>query len=443
MKKQKRSDFSGFYKLPIKKRHEILQKHTGLNSKELKTLGRNSALPHEIADIMIENVIGTTQLPIGVATHFRINHVDRIIPMAIEETSVVAAASNAAKLAQPGDGFRASSDEPIMIGQIQLMGIKNVAKAKRDIISNFSAIKSIVNSRDSMLLKLGGGIKGVEVRDFNTERGSMIIVHLLVDVRDAMGANAVNTYCEIVAPYLEELTGGRSVLKILSNLAVRRMVRASAVWKKDVIGADVIEGILDAYAFAKVDHFRAATHNKGVMNAIDSILIATSNDWRAVEAGAHAYASLSGKYMPLTSYEKNKNGDLVGRIELPMAIGLVGGATKIHPISQIVLKILKVKSAQELAEIAACVGLASNFAALRAMVTDGIRKGHMKLHATNLAHMAGANGDEIAIVAKQMVSEDAITFSRAKEILAAYRHRMRDEQIGKIVKNVKKKIHKK
>jgi hydroxymethylglutaryl-CoA reductase len=440
---KKRSEFSGFYKLPIKRRHEILQKHTGLSRREIKLLGRSSALPHEIADLMIENVIGTTQIPIGIATHFKINHIDRLIPMAIEETSVVAAASYAAKLAQPGDGFRASSDEPIMIGQIQLMGIKNVAKAKRDIIANFSAIKNIVNSRDSMLLKLGGGIKGVEVRDFSTERGNMIVVHLLVDVRDAMGANAVNTYCEIVAPYLEELTGGRSVLKILSNLSLRRMVRASAVWKKDVVGADVIEGILDAYAFAKADHFRAATHNKGIMNAIDSLLIATSNDWRAVEAGAHAYASITGKYMPLTSYEKNKNGDLVGHIELPMAIGLVGGATKIHPVSQIVLKILNVKSAQELAEIAASVGLASNFAALRAMVTDGIRKGHMKLHATNLAHMAGAKGDEISIVARQMVADDTVAFSKAKEILQAYRHRIRDQQIDKLVKNVRKKIHKK
>jgi hydroxymethylglutaryl-CoA reductase len=293
-----------------------------------------------------------------------------------------------------------------------------------------------------MLVKLGGGLKDVEVRDLHTERGSMIIVHLFVDVRDAMGANAVNTYCENVAPYLEDLTGGKSVLKILSNLAVKRMARASAVWKKSVVGADVIEGILDAYAFAKADPFRATTHNKGIMNAIDAVVIATSNDWRAVEAGAHAYATTTGKYLPLTTYEKNKSGDLVGHIELPMALGLVGGATKVHPVAQVVLKIMGVKSSRDLAEIAAAIGLASNFAALRAMVKEGIRKGHMKLHATNIAHMAGARQQEIEIVSRRMVEDDCINFTKAKEILHETRMEMRKEQIDKIFKRVKKKVKK-
>lgn len=438
----KSSDVSGFYKMPMKGRLKFVRKFAGLTKGEIKILGHNSALPYDIADLMIENVIGVTQVPIGIATHFRINGRDVLIPMAIEETSVVAAASHAAKLARPG-GFKTSGDEPIMTGQIQLMDVKNMAKAKKLILSNFSAIKNITNSRDSMLVKLGGGIKGIEVRELGTDRGAMLIVHLHIDVRDAMGANAVNAFCENVAPYLEELTGGRAVLKIISNLAVKRKVRASATWKKEALGGDVIEGILDAYAFAKADPYRAATHNKGIMNAIDSIMIATSNDWRAIEAGAHAYAAMNGNYQPLTRYEKNKSGDLVGHIELPMAVGLVGGATKVHPVAQVALKILNVKSANELSEIAAAVGLANNFAALRAMVKEGIRKGHMKLHATNLAHMAGAKYGEMNIVTRRLTEGGDISYSRAKEILHETRSEMRKEQIEKIIKKVKRKVKRK
>jgi hydroxymethylglutaryl-CoA reductase len=288
---------------------------------------------------------------------------------------------------------------------------------------------------------MGGGLKDMQLRDLRTERGRMLIVHLFVDVKDAMGANAVNAYCEDVAPFLEILTGGKAGLRILSNLATSRMASATATWRKETVGADVIDRILDAQAFAAADPYRAATHNKGIMNAIDSMLIATCNDWRAVEAGAHAYAALNG-YKPLTQYERNKHGDLVGRIELPMAVGMVGGATKMHPVAQVSLKILKAKSACELAEIAACVGLACNFAAMRAMVTEGIRKGHMKLHATNIAHMAGAKEDDINAVAQRMIDEGNVSFSRARQLIKDVRRIRRKKEIRKLIHRVHERVHK-
>ncbi|MBI4154422.1 hydroxymethylglutaryl-CoA reductase, degradative [Candidatus Woesearchaeota archaeon] len=431
------SHVSEFYSLPIKKRLETMKKFARLSKKDMDVLNHNSALDHKVADMMIENVIGTTQLPIGVAPHFRVNGRDYFVPMAIEESSVVAAASHAAKLARPV-GFKAECSEPIMIGQIQLMGVKNVRKAQQKIHKNLRTIKHLANGKASMLVKLGGGIKGVETREIETERGKMLIVHILVDVRDAMGANAVNTYCEAIAPFLEDLTGGKAVLRIISNLATKRTVQAKAVWKKNVIGEKVIEGILDAYAFAKADPYRAATHNKGIMNAVDAVLIATSNDWRAAEAGCHAYASLSGKYQPLTHYWKTKNGDLAGMIEIPMPVGLVGGATRIHPVSQVVLKILDVKSVDELSCVIASAGLANNFAALRAMVSEGIRKGHMKLHATNIAHMAGAHGKEINIVAERMANENNISFSRAVELRKQVRRELTRKKLRKIIRKVKR-----
>lgn len=435
-----RSDVSGFYKLPVERRLRILRERAGLSKSDIKILAHNSALLHETADMMIENVVGTIQLPIGIATHFKINGVDKFVPMAIEESSVVAAASHAAKLARP-EGFKASSDEPLMIGQIQLKSIKNMEKAKKDIVRRFEELKSIANGRESVLVKLGGGLKGIELRELDTDRGKMLIVHLLIDVRDAMGANAVNTYCEEIAPYLEELTGGKSVLKIISNLAARRIVRGRAVWKKNDLGKETIDRILDAYAFAKADPYRAATHNKGIMNAIDAVMIATCNDWRAAEAGAHAYAALNG-YKPLTAYEKNKNGDLAGKIELPLAVGLVGGATRMHPVAQVALKILDVNSARDLAEVVACVGLANNFAALRAMVKEGIRQGHMKLHATNIAHMAGAKEEEIALVAKRLVEEGNISYSRARQAVKQVRYDIRKKKIKKLIRRVHEKVHK-
>ncbi|MCX6815365.1 MAG: hydroxymethylglutaryl-CoA reductase, degradative [Candidatus Aenigmarchaeota archaeon] len=431
-----KSDISGFHKLSVKKRLKVVGEFSSLSKDDLNVLKHNSALG-ELANKMIENVISTTQLPLGIATNFRINNKDYLIPMAIEETSVVAAASHAAKLARPA-GFTAESDEPVMIGQIQLTGIKNADLAKKKILDRKKEIMKRLENKDSILVKLGGGLKDLEIREIDSARGKMIIVHLIIDVRDAMGANAVNTYCEAIAPFLEEITGGRSVLKIISNLAVHRLVRATATWKKEVLDEALIEGMLDAAAFAGADKFRAATHNKGVMNGVDAVLIATGNDWRAVEAGAHAYATTTGEYLPLTWYEKNKRGDLVGHIELPMAVGIVGGITSIHPVAKVSLKILQVKTSRELGELAACVGLANNFAALRAMVKEGISKGHMKLHATNIAASVGAHDDEIDAVAKRLVAEGNITMNRAHEILKQMRIEMTKENIEKIL-HIKKR----
>ena len=407
------SDIHGFYKLSISERIDEIKKHVQLTADDVKAL-ENGGLDVKTADMMAENVIGTTRLPVSVATNFTINKKDYIIPMATEEPSVVAAASNAAKLARP-EGFTTSSTDPIMIGQIQMVGIEDLKYAEKNIMVNVPSIKKIANKNDSTLVKFGGGLKSIDTRVIDTERGKMLIVHLNVDVRDAMGANAVNTMCEAVAPYIEEITGGKSKLRIISNLATKRMVRARAAWKKESIGADVIDGILDAYAFAKADIYRCATNNKGVMNGIDAVVIATGNDFRAVEAGAHYYSAVNG-CKPLVKYEE-KNGNLIGTIEVPMALGIVGGATKTNPVAKVALKILGVKTSRELGEVAACVGLANNFAALRAMVTEGIQKGHMKLHAKNIAITAGAKDTEVYITAQKMVDENNISVSRATEIL--------------------------
>ncbi len=408
------SDLPGFYKMGFEDRLSEIKKIAHLTEEEINNL-RTGGINGQTADLMIENVIGTTKLPIGIATYFTINKRDYIIPMAIEEPSVIAAASHAAKLARFAGGFTATSTEPTMIGQIQVIGMEDIKYAEKMVLANTNNIKKIANKNDSTLIKVGGGAKGIETKILDTERGKMLIVHLLVDVRDAMGANAVNTMCESVAPYIEEITGGKTRLKIISNLAVKRTVKARAVWKKEVLGEDVVEAILDAYAFAKADPYRCATNNKGCMNGIDAVMISTGNDFRAIEAGAHAYAAMSG-YKPLVKYEI-KDGDLAGTIELPMAVGIVGGTTKTNPIARIALKILGVKSSRELGEVAACVGLANNFAAVRAMVTEGIQKGHMKLHAKNIAINAGAKDADVYIVAQKMIEEGNVSVSRAAELL--------------------------
>ena len=413
--KSMKSDLQGFYDLSLDERLSLVKKLCSLTEEEADTLRKTVCLPH--SDRMIENVVGTIELPLGIATNFIVNGRDMLVPMAIEEPSVVAAASHAAKLARP-EGFEASSDEPIMIGQIQLLGAGHGAAKK--ILENRNSIIEIAHAKDSVLVKLGGGLKNIEVREIETERGMMTIVHLLVNVQDAMGANAVNTMCEEVAPFIENLVGGRSLLKIISNLAVYRKTRARTVWKKEALGGDIIEGILDAYAFAKADPFRCATHNKGIMNGIDAVLIATGNDFRAAEAGAHAFAAIGG-YKPLTKYWKNENGDLVGEIELPLVAGIVGGSTNSNPIAKISLKILNVKQAHDLSEVAACAGLANNFAALRAMVKEGIQKGHMKLHAHNIALTAGATHAEAVRITDIMLSEKKISVARASELLEAMR----------------------
>lgn len=414
----KTSQISGFYKLTPDERLKIIKEFANLGDGEVKAIQSTGALAIEQVDRMIENVIGTFDVPLGIATNFLINGKDYLIPMAIEEPSVVAAASNSAKMARVKGGFEASSTEPVMIGQIQLVDVEDVTKAKEEIQSKKEEILELANQQDPILVKFGGGAKDIDVKVIDTIKGPMAIIHLLVDCRDAMGANAVNTMAEAVSPLIEEITGGKALLRIISNLAVFRLARARAVFSKDAIGGEeVVDGIINAYAFAAADPYRCATHNKGIMNGITAVVLATGNDTRAIEAGAHSYAAFRGEYKPLTSYEKNKDRDLVGSIEIPMAVGLIGGATAIHPVAKANVKILGVKTASELGEVMAAVGLAQNFAALRALATEGIQRGHMSLHARNIAQMAGARGGEIDRVVERLVAERKVRVDRAKEIL--------------------------
>jgi hydroxymethylglutaryl-CoA reductase len=342
--------------------------------------------------------------------------------MATEESSVVAAASNAAKIARIHGGFTTQCSQPLMIGQMQLLEMDDVVGAARKIMDHKEELLNLANAQDKVLLDFGGGAKDLEVRILDSPLGKMIVTHLIVDVRDAMGANAVNTMCEALAPMLEEITDGKVRLKILSNLADKRIVKAKTIFDKEKIGGEqVVDAFLESYILAAIDPYRAATHNKGIMNGIDSLIIATGNDFRAIEAGAHAYAARNGRYTSLTSYYKDKNGNLVGEIELPLAVGIVGGAGNIHPKARLCKKILGIKTAQELAEIVASLGLAQNFAAVFALSTVGIQKGHMSLHAKNIAVMAGATGDQIDIIAEQIVKENKIKLDRAKEILETLR----------------------
>jgi len=413
---KKSSMISGFYKMSIKERIDIVKKFSDLSEEEADLF--SSSLDIEIADRMIENVLGTFELPIGLAVNFLINEKDYIIPMVTEESSVVAAASNAAKIARIKGGFRTISSKPLMIGQIQILNIKNPTSAVKEIIKHKVEILKIANAQDKILVNFGGGAKDLEIRILNSPLGKMIVIHLIVDVRDAMGANAVNTMVEALAPIIEEITGGKVRLKILSNLADKRIVKAKAVFDKKKMGGEKnVDAFLESYMLASIDPYRAATHNKGIMNGIDSLIIATGNDFRAIEAGAHAYAARNGQYTSLTSYHKDENGDLVGEIELPIALGIVGGAGNIHPKAKLCKKILGIKTAQELSEIVASLGLAQNFAALFALSTVGIQKGHMSLHAKNIAVMAGAKDYEIDKVAEQMIKEGKIKLDRAKEIL--------------------------
>ncbi len=417
---EKTSVVSGFYKLPIEKRREFVTQFSTLNQDDVNSF--SSCLDLATADRMIENVLGTFELPLGLAVNFLINNKDYIIPMATEESSVVAAASNAAKIARVKGGFSTMCSKPLMIGQLQLLHIKDVATAAQNIMQHKKQLLTLANAQDKVLVDFGGGAKDIEVRILNSPLGHMIVTHLIVDVRDAMGANAVNTMCEALAPMLEEITGGKVRLKILSNLADKRLVKATATFDKEKMGGDqVVDAFLESYVLASIDPYRAATHNKGIMNGIDALIIATGNDFRAIEAGAHAYAARNGQYTSLTAYRKNKDGDLVGEIELPMAVGVVGGAANMHPKAKLCRKILGVKSAQELAEIVASLGLAQNFAALFALSTVGIQKGHMSLHAKNIAVMAGAQGEEIEKLADQLVQNGKVKLDYAKELLEKIR----------------------
>ncbi len=417
----KTSSYSGFFKLSTEERLREVAEFAGLDEKETAILGSADSLDDDKADHMIENVIGKFALPMGVAINFVINGKDVIIPMVTEEPSVVAACSNAAKMARPSGGFKASSSGNVMIAQIQVLGVAAPFAAKSSILERKDEIIRICNEKDPVLVNFGGGVKDVEVRVIDTMAGPMVIVHLLVDTLDAMGANAVNTMAEAVAPYIEEITEGSVELRILSNLADRRLVRVRATWKKeDIGGTEVVDKILNAYAFAAADPYRAATHNKGTMNGIVPVVIATGNDTRAIESGAHSYAARNGRYTSLTTWEKDENGDLVGSIEIPMAVGLVGGATKIHPAAQAAVKILGVKSAAELGQIIAAAGLANNMAAMKALATEGIQRGHMSLHARNLANTVGAKGEILETIVKQMVREKKVRLEYAQELFDKY-----------------------
>ena len=414
----KTSRIPDFYKLPLSRRLEIVKEFADLTDSEVDLLKETGSLSRDTAERMIENVVGAIPVPLGIATNFLINRRDYLVPMAIEEPSVVAAASHAAKIARSKGGFVASSTGSIMIGQVQTVKVKNPNQAKKDLLSHREDILKKANEQDPVLLSIGGGAKDLGVKVLQTQRGPMVILELYVDTKDAMGANAVNTMAEAVAPMIERITGGRVLLRILSNLATKRMAQAKVVIDRGEIGGDeVVEGIIDAYAFASADPYRAATHNKGIMNGIAAVAIATCNDHRALEAGCHAYAARNGQYLPLTTWEKNEDGDLTGVIEVPMAVGIVGGAIKTHPIAQIALKILGVKTASELGEVMAAVGLAQNFAALRALVVEGIQRGHMGLHARNIAIAAGAKGAMIDTIAEEMIRQNKIRLDTAKELL--------------------------
>jgi len=408
----------GFYKLPMEERMNVVKKLTGLSEEEARSLANTGGLPSDVADRMIENVVGGIAFPMGIAVNFKVNGRDYLVPMALEEPSVVAAASNAAKMARVKGGFSVTNTGPVMIGQIQVVEVKDPQGARTRLLERKAEILKKANDQDPMLVSLGGGAKDLNVKVLATIKGPMVVPELIVNTGDAMGANAVNTMAEAVAPMVEEITGGRVFLRIISNLADRRLVRATAVFDRDAIGGeDTVDGIVYAYAFADADPYRCATHNKGIMNGVIAVAIACGQDIRALEAGAHSYASRTGKYKPLTTWEKDANGDLVGRLEMPMAVGLVGGAAKTHPAARAAIKILGVKTATELAEVMAAVGLAQNFAALRALATEGIQRGHMKLHARNIAVSAGATGKMIDLVAQKMVEEKKIRFDRAKELV--------------------------
>jgi len=401
-----------------KEKLEIIKNFSGLTEDEIKIIENSGGgISFEQANTMVENAVGTFSLPLGIATNFRINQKDYLVPMVIEEPSVIAAASKAAKIAKILGGFTAHADESFSIGQIQVVET-DVKSCIPKILQSSKDILDIANSKSKTLSKIGKGAKEVTCKEIRTDSGPMLIVELLIDVGDAMGANITNTMCEAVAPLIEQLTGGRVVLRILSNYSTRRMVRASAIFDKQEVGGEqVVNDILLAYQFAANDEYRAVTHNKGTMNGSIAVANATGQDNRAIEAAANAFASRNGKYGSLTQWSKDQNGNLVGKIELPLSVGIVGGIINIHPMAKICTKILGVSSSQELACVIASVGLAQNFSAMRALATEGIQKGHMKLHAKNIASAAGANLEQLDKIVQKMIEENNISLNRAKELL--------------------------
>ena len=418
------SRFAGFYDQPLGDRVEQVAQWANLSVEEAATLRRAIGLDLAQADEMIENVVGLYALPLGIAVNFLINGRDVLVPMAIEEPSVVAGASFAAKLVRAGGGFQATAAPSEMIGQIQVLNVADPHSARFDLLAAREELLALADETDALLLRLGGGARDLEVRILgDTPVGSMLIVHLIFDCRDAMGANAVNTACESLGSRIEEITGGRTRLRILSNLADRRLARARCTVPADALafdglsGHEVVQRIVEASAFAAADPYRAATHNKGIMNGVDAVVLATGNDWRAVEAGAHAYAGRGCGYRSLTTWAQDSRGDLAGTLEMPIAVGVVGGTTQVHPMARLALKILGVRTARELAQVIAAVGLAQNLAALRALATEGIQRGHMQLHARQVAMAAGAQGQEIRQLAQALIARGVIRQGQAAVIL--------------------------
>jgi len=419
----KTSRIPGFYRLPVQERTALVAQWAGLSSDESALL-QPTGLGLAQADHMIENVVGIHGLPLGVAVNFFVNGRDYLIPMAIEEPSVVAGASYAAKLARAGQGFICHSTAAEMIAQIQVLDVADPWSARFELLSHRAELLALAEEVDPVIVRLGGGARDLVVEVIErSEVGPMLEVRLVYDCCDAMGANTLNTSAEWIAPRVAAITGGRVNLRIISNLADRRLARAKCTIPAQALategfpGEKVVDGIVEGYAFAVSTPYRAATHNKGIMNGVDAVVVATGNDWRAVEAGAHAYAARGGQYAPLSRWEKSVQGDLIGTLEMPMAVGIVGGATRAHPTARVALKILGVQTAKELAEVIVAVGLAQNLAALRALVTEGIQRGHMELHARQMAIAAGAVGDQIERVARQMIAEKAIRPDRAEAIL--------------------------
>ncbi len=426
------SRLSGFYKLSVSERREKVAQLSSLSAEEVEALASHGELGEVAADRMIENVIGTMSLPVGVATNFVIDGKAYLIPFCVEESSIVAAASNMAKRCLKMGGFKTNNDNPVMIAQIQILEIEDLSAAKEAILTAKYELMAMCNSLPSTMIRLGGGCKDIEVREIDTMSGPMLIVHLLVDTRDAMGANAVNTMAELVSGKIEEITSGRVHLRILSNLATHRLAKVTAEFTPEELSDDgtrengikIIKGILEAHHFAMADPYRATTHNKGIMNAISAIALACGQDWRAIEAGCHAWASVeTGSYTSMTRWERSDEGNLVGSIETPMAVGIVGGASKVHPAARANLSILGVESAQELAGIMASAGIAQNLGAMRALATSGIQAGHMKLHARNMAVSAGAVGEEVEQVATIVNSQSGpVTQQLVKETLEKIRN---------------------
>jgi hydroxymethylglutaryl-CoA reductase len=411
------SRIADFYNLSFEERRTKLASILKLTTQDLHVLS-GEGLTDEILGYMIENVVGRVSLPLGIATNFTIDGKDYLVPMAVEESSIVAAASNLAKIARAQGGFETNYSGSFVIGQIQVLNVPDFEQAAKNVESAKDKLVELANSTNKVLLSLGGGASDVEIRRVEGKLEDYFVVHLIVNVKDVQGANTVNTMLEKIAPEIEKLTQGKVLLKIISNHSILRTVKATAVFDKELLGGeDIVDKIILAYDFANSDIFRCATHNKGIMNGVTAVLLATGNDTRAAEAGSHAFAAKSGRYISLTSFEKNSNGNLVGSINLPISVGVLGGAINVNPMYKLAFKIMGVSTVEEFARILGAVGLAQNVAALRALVSEGIQAGHMSLHARNIAIIAGATGDQINSIAERMVEEQNISVDNAKEIL--------------------------